>query len=353
MNTSLCLGEKIENFSEHSIFDLRMEKAGKAGYGKSGDTERRYVQLPPDSVSVAGESIGLSNIPAPVCRALAEDASYRVREVASLAALLLRHGRKRKLGVADMNRALKWCSVDPVLGQGGGKEVSASQCFQHLPEGDIFVDRETEVQLVDEALSSGSNNQSEDQKLEVTASWLAVEGAVTPGTEGSGLSPALIQYYTSLVSCVLGDSELLCSTILKDVRTNPKLAPLIPYLVTFIRQGLKRYPNKPQLNIRILRLLASLFHNPHLNLSPKPHLSHLVTALLTTILGGAATTDLVPLCASILSLALDRWATTVNQLQVMAYVKSFKLMCFTVHLAKMPTYSFNPRFKHCVIFGTF
>ena len=68
MNTSLCLGEKNENFSEHSIFDLQMEKAGKAGYGKSGDAERRYVQLAPDSVSVAGESIGLSNIPAPVCR---------------------------------------------------------------------------------------------------------------------------------------------------------------------------------------------------------------------------------------------------------------------------------------------
>ena len=299
-----------------------MEKPGKAGYGKSSETERRYVQLAPESVSVAGESIGVSNVPAPVCRALAEDASYRVREVASLAALLLRHGRKRKLGVADMNRALKWCGVSPVLGQGGGTEVAASQCFQHLPDGDIFVDREVEVQLVEESLGTGSSaSLNEEQKLEVNASWLAVEGAVTPGTEGSGLSPALIQYYTSLVSCILGDSELLCSTILKDVRTNPKLAPLIPYLVTFIRQGLKRYPNKPQLNTRILRLLSSLFYNPYLNLSPKPHLSHLVTALLTTILGGAATMELVPLCASILSLALDRWATTVNQLQVSAMVE--------------------------------
>ena len=325
-----------------------MEKPGKAGYGKSGETERRYVQLAPESVSVAGESIGLSNVPAPVCRALAEDASYRVREVASLAALLLRHGRKRKLGVADMNRALKWCGVSPVLGQGCGTEVAASQCFQHLPEGDIFVDREVEVQLVEEALGTGSASLNEEQKLEVNASWLAVEGAVTPGTEGSGLSPALIQYYTSLVSCLLGDSELLCSTILKDVRTNPKLAPLIPYLVTFIRQGLKRFPNKPQLNTRILRLLSSLFYNPYLNLSPKPHLSHLVTALLTTILGGAATMDLVPLCASILSLALDRWATTVNQLQVQ---KMRPIVTLTMPLCST---LFNPRFKRfgiCEIFS--
>ena len=46
-----------------------------------------------------------------------------------------------------------------------------------------------------------------------------------------------------------------------------------------------------------------------------------MTALLTTILGGAATMELVPLCASILSLALDRWATTVNQLQVSAMIE--------------------------------
>ena len=38
----------------------------------------------------------------------------RTREVASLAALFLRHGRKRKLSVDDMNRALKWSDVGQV-----------------------------------------------------------------------------------------------------------------------------------------------------------------------------------------------------------------------------------------------
>ena len=293
-----------------------MEKGSKlGGSGKGGDTERRFVQLAPESVAAAGEAIGLTSVAPNVCRALAEDATYRVREVASLCALLLRHGKRRRLTVKDVNHALACSGVPPVLGQGGGLEVSTTQAFTYLPEGDIFVEREGEVDLVEESLGPGWLG--EEQRMEVATSWLAVEGAVTPGTEAPALSPALVQYYNSLVTCVLGDSETLCSTILKDVSTNPKLSPLLPFLVTFIRQGMKRHPDKPKLNTRLLRLLSSIFHNPHLNLSPKPYLSHLVTALLTTILSPEpATAELLPLCASILSLALSRWATQVNQLQV-------------------------------------
>ena len=294
------------------------DKAARLGgtYGKTGDTEKRFVQLSPDSVTAAAESIGINNLASNVSRALAEDATYRVREVASFCSLLLKHSKKRKLSVRDMNRALAWCGVAPVLGQGGGGEVSPGQLFHYLPEGELFVERDSEVDLVEDALGPGWQG-APPPALEVTASWLAVEGAALPGGEAVQLSPALAQYYSALVSCLLGDSEDLCSTILKDVRTNPKLAPLIPYLVTFIRQGMKRHPNKPKLNTRILRLLSSLFSNPHLNLSPKPYLSHLVTALLTTILSPEpSSSSLTPLCASILALALSRWATAVNQLQV-------------------------------------
>ena len=58
--------------------------------------------------------------------------------------------------------------------------------------------------------------------------------------------------------------------------------------------------------------------------------------------------DLVPLCASILSLALDRWATTVNQLQVQ---KMRPIVTLTMPLCST---LFNPRFKRfgiCEIFS--
>lgn len=81
-----------------------------------------------------------------------------------------------------------------------------------------------------------------------------------------------MQYYSALVTHVLGDSDKLCTTILRDIRSNTKLAPLLPYLATFLRQGMKKYPDKPHLTIRLLRLMSTLFSNPHINLSPKPSL---------------------------------------------------------------------------------
>ena len=92
-----------------------------------------FVQVSPDTITLAGESIGLSNIPGNVTRALAEDVSYRTREVTNLASLFLRHGRKRKLTTEDMNLALKWSDVDQVLGQGGCQEVSVSQLYTNIP----------------------------------------------------------------------------------------------------------------------------------------------------------------------------------------------------------------------------
>ena len=116
-------------------------------------------------------------------------------------------------------------------------------------------------------------------RLTITASWLHVEGGDSPA-----LSGALQQYYRAVVTNTLGDSEQLCVTILRDVASKGKIAPLLPYLITFIRQAMKRFPTKSLLQTRMLRLISAIFSNPQLNLSPKPYLSHLVTALLTTVL---------------------------------------------------------------------
>jgi len=296
--------------------------------GLRGDQERRFVQLGPDSITMAAETIGMTSLPGVVARVLAEDTSYRVREVTSLAALFLKHSKKRKLSVADMNLALKWSDVEQVVGQCGGEEVATSQLFTYMPEGDIFVDRDVEIDLVENSTSPTNVYMEQEVRLDVTASWLSVEGAAQAGAEPLTLTPALVQYYSALMTHVLGDNDKLCTTILNDIRINTKIAPLLPYIITFIRQGMKKYPSKPQLITRLLRLMYALFSNPHLNLSPKPYLSHLVTALITTILDqdmSNSSIDHVPLAATILSVALDRWATPVNQLrsQTLRHLRDF------------------------------
>ena len=271
-----------------------------------------FVQVSPESVTVAGETIGITNLPGNVTRALAEDVSYRTREVASLASLFLRHSRKRKLTVDDMNLALKWSDVEQVVGQGGGREVAVSQLYTHIPELDMFVDTDTELDMVDTSLADTKPMVDQETRLNVTASWLHVEG----GGDTQQLTPHLQQYYNAVVTCVLGDSESLCSKMLRDVASNGKISPLLTYLITFARHIMKRFQNKTKLITRMLRLISAIFSNPHLNLSPKPYLSHLVTALLETVLcSNMAAADHVVFASTILSLALTRWATPVNQLQ--------------------------------------
>jgi hypothetical protein len=46
--------------------------------------DKKFVQISPDTVCHLAESVGVANLNASVARALAEDASYRCRELASV-----------------------------------------------------------------------------------------------------------------------------------------------------------------------------------------------------------------------------------------------------------------------------
>ena len=153
---------------------------GEGSWDDRTAAERRYVQIAPESVTNAAESIAISDLSGPVAKALAEDASYRLREIADLCSQLLRHSRKRKLTTDMFNRALKLKSASPVIGYkrpllGTGTTTTETGLeFRLVPEAEIFVSHEVEVNLVAEALKF-SGPQAE-LSLSVSASWLALQG---------------------------------------------------------------------------------------------------------------------------------------------------------------------------------
>lgn len=143
----------------------------------SAAEERRYVQLAPETVVNAAESIGISGLSAAAAKALAEDASYRLREIADLCSQFLRHSRKRTLTTDQFNRALKLKSLSPVLGH---KRPRLSRDngleFRYVPEAEVFVSSDAEVNLVAESLQPSALQQ--EQHIAVHASWLALQGIV-------------------------------------------------------------------------------------------------------------------------------------------------------------------------------
>ena len=209
----------------------------------------------------------------------------------------MRHGKKKKLTSQDMERALKWYDAPPTLGhqcnQTEQKYIQAPDA--NRPQETLFAPDEALVDLYDYSLSMDSLQEEEHHDvaaagLKCEASWVAVEGNSIDDLQGhdpnaiplskidypqpTDLSQPLLQYYTALVSVILSDSNHeLRKTIVDDVQTNSKIGPIVPFLVTFIRNGMERNSDNPVLLIRFLALLEAIFINPYINLSPKPYVS--------------------------------------------------------------------------------
>jgi TATA box binding protein associated factor (TAF) len=154
-----------------------MESGGSGGWEDRPAEERRYVQLAPETVVNAADSIGIGDLSNSVASALAEDATYRLREIADLCSQFLRHSRKRTLTTDIFNRALKCKSVPPVIGhkkfRGGG--VGGME-FRFVPEAEVFVNSDAEINLASEAFQNSGRQR--EQGLSVHASWLALQGKI-------------------------------------------------------------------------------------------------------------------------------------------------------------------------------
>ena len=80
--------------------------------GKGEERVKMFAQISPETVNLIAETLGITSstqgssaaLDPKVTRALAEDASYRVREVVNLAAQILKHSKRRRLTTTDLNK---------------------------------------------------------------------------------------------------------------------------------------------------------------------------------------------------------------------------------------------------------
>ncbi|XP_032665126.1 uncharacterized protein LOC116841387 [Odontomachus brunneus] len=91
---------------------------GDAGTSITNDDNfRRYAMVSTEWISAIGEELGMHPLPDPLLKRLAEDASYRLREVLHKCVTRLRHSKKKRLTSTDVNAVItSLCDADPVLG---------------------------------------------------------------------------------------------------------------------------------------------------------------------------------------------------------------------------------------------
>ncbi|XP_035885505.1 TAF6-like RNA polymerase II p300/CBP-associated factor-associated factor 65 kDa subunit 6L isoform X1 [Phyllostomus discolor] len=256
--------------------------------------ERRFVEIPRESVRLMAESTGLE-LSDEVAALLAEDVCYRLREATQNSSQFMKHTKRRKLTVEDFNRALRWSNVEAVCGY-GSQEVLP---LRPAKEGELYFPEDREVNLVELALATNIPKGCAETAVRVHVSYLDGKGNLAPQgsvpSAVSSLTDDLLKYYQQVTRAVLGDDPQLMKIALQDLQTNSKIAALLPYFV-YVVSGVKSVSHDLEQLHRLLQVARSLVRNPHLCLGP--YVRSLVGSVLYCVLE--------PLAASINPLN-DHW----------------------------------------------
>ncbi|KAK0042289.1 TAF6-like RNA polymerase II p300/CBP-associated factor-associated factor 65 kDa subunit 6L [Biomphalaria pfeifferi] len=262
--------------------------------------EKTYAVFTAASINTMAESAQLSPIPHEAAVVLGEDASYQVRQVVMLATQYMKHAKRRRLAIDDFNRAAKEMNVMPVHGYGAQDPLT----FRHIKDTEIHCVEDSEVNLVDVAL--GSYVPKQIGLPSIKAHWLAVEGIIKISQGGSSnsvkssreLSPPHLKYYNCMTKALLSANAVAIKKALGDLKTNPNIVPVLPYLINFVLSGIKSMTHDIGHLTTLLNTVRALLHNKALYLMHKPYLSTIIQAVEFCVLE--------PLAASIYSVN-DHW----------------------------------------------
>ncbi|KAK0161588.1 hypothetical protein PV327_010043 [Microctonus hyperodae] len=292
--------------------------------------------LSQESMKVIAESIGVGNLPDEAAKDLAEDVSYRLKEIVQDAAKFMRHGKRQRLTTHDIDHALKIKNIEPTYGffakdhipfrfaSGGGREL-------HFVE-------EKEIDLT-EMISMAGGQAWPKLPLEITlrAHWLCIDGvqptvqenpppvskdvqkleSVDPtaklvnksnnigiGKPGGGgksqklrnvetvhvkqlatheLSVEQQLYYKEITEACVGSDEARRIEALQSLSADPGLHEMLARMCTFIAEGVRVnvVQNNLALLIYLMRMVKALLDNPSLYL--EKYLHELIPSVATCI----------------------------------------------------------------------
>ncbi|XP_031835493.2 uncharacterized protein LOC116428242 [Nomia melanderi] len=135
--------EMLTNQTGSGYINSFVNNNGDANSNNAMDNNtRRYAVLSTDWISAIGEELGMHPLPDSLMKRLAEDASYRLREVLHKCVTRLKHSKRKRLTSNDVNAVItNLCDVDPIMG-------APESMPEYHAEARVFVPNEHIINLV-------------------------------------------------------------------------------------------------------------------------------------------------------------------------------------------------------------
>ncbi|KAL0091242.1 TATA box binding protein associated factor [Phycomyces blakesleeanus] len=270
--------------------------------------------FPKETIKNIGESLGVTHLKDEVASALAQDVEYRVHELIQEATKFMRHSKRSKLTVDDVNAALRVKNVEPLYGYACGETPTFRKTTVNGQELYFAEDEEVDFETI---LAKPLPKIPLDATF--TAHWLAIEGVqpaipqnptpsdakadlltkrAKPNAAINGittdqvdvkplvkhvLSKELQMYFERITEAVSSPDERLKSQAFESLRMDPGLHQLLPYFVQHIHKKVTQ--NHKQLDVleAMLSMAQALLNNKHLFV--EPYLHQLIPPILSCLVG--------------------------------------------------------------------
>ncbi|KAI7867677.1 transcription initiation factor TFIID subunit 6 [Spinellus fusiger] len=269
--------------------------------------------FPKETIKNIGESLGVAHLKDEVASALAQDVEYRVHELIQEATKFMRHSKRSKLHVDDINAALCVKNVEPLYGYTCGETPLFRKTLVNGNEVYFAEDEEVDFETI---LSKPLPKIPLDTSF--TAHWLAIEGVQpaipqnpTPNDAKADLltkrakpsaaihtmsaevdvkplvkhvlSKELQMYFERITEAVSSTDERLQSQAFESLRMDPGLHQLLPYFVQHIHKKVTQNHKQLEVLESMLSMSHALLNNKHLFV--EPYLHQLIPPILSCLVG--------------------------------------------------------------------
>ena len=258
---------------------------GPSNANSATEETTRFALLSEESIRYIGDQNGFDNVADDAIRLLSSDVSYRLRYLVHNSIELMRQSKRRRLTSKDINQALESSDCEKMLGFEATEDPITET---HVCEANVFVVDDPIIDLNEEVKSIFDANDSEinlfDNNFVVNHNVIGEKRYSTEEDFVNECSEEQKAYYKAIVKAILGTNSVLFFMVIKDLSTNRRLLKLVPYLLNFMRTGIKRFGDDiPQLK-RFLQIIPCLLRNPSLHLSTEPIQTVFIQSILECII---------------------------------------------------------------------